>query len=332
MPLESVTHQAAVIYPIPLTDRLEILVSLPIGLRRVTVPVQADRLNRVVSGFRKRLQQLERYLGHAHKLYTWLIEPLEPLLKPFDDIDTLVFATDGALRTIPMAALHDGNEQYLIHKYAVATVPSLELTDPRPLARGRVRVLAGGIKAAVLQHTPLRHVEQELANVLSQYNGILLLDETFRSDKLELTLARSPFHIMHIASHGKFDRDVKNSYILAFDGKLTLEKLEGLVERTRSGDEPLELLTLSACETALGDDRAALGLAGVAIKAGARSALATLWRVEDETTSQLMGEFYRQLQDPTVSKAVALQQAQLHVLEKTDDDHAFFLGTVSLAE
>jgi CHAT domain-containing protein len=78
---------------------------------------------------------------------------------------------------------------------------------------------------------------------------------------------------------------------------------------------------LSACETAMGDDQAALGLAGVAIKAGARSALATLWSINDRASSALVMEFYRQLGDSSVSKAVALQRAQLKMLADSAYDH-----------
>lgn len=137
-------------------------------------------------------------------------------------------------------------------------------------------------------------------------------------------MKENPFTIVHIASHGKFEREVKNSFLLTFDDKLTMDRLNQVVGYFRFRGQPLELLSLSACQTAAGDDRAALGLAGIAIKAGARSALATLWFVSDEASSALVVDFYRQLQDPSVSKAMALRKAQLKLLENPDYQHPIY--------
>jgi hypothetical protein len=116
---------------------------------------------------------------------------------------------------------------------------------------------------------------------------------------------------VHIATHAQFGDSPSNSFLLTYDGRLSLDDLAALVERTRFGDQPLELLTLSACETAAGDERAALGLAGIALRSGARSALATLWPVNDQAASELIAEFYRQLASGGVSKAEALRRARL---------------------
>jgi CHAT domain-containing protein len=130
--------------------------------------------------------------------------------------------------------------------------------------------------------------------------------------------------MVHIASHGHFAAEVEQSFLLTAQGKLTLERLGQIIGRLRFRDQPLELLTLSACETARGDDRAALGLAGVAIKAGARSALATLWLVADDAAAILMTEFYRHLQVPGMSRARALQQAQILLLKHAQYADPFF--------
>ena len=116
--------------------------------------------------------------------------------------------------------------------------------------------------------------------------------------------------MVHIASHGQFEGDPRKTFLLTYDGKLTMNALESFIKLSRYREEPIELLTLSACRTAAGDDRAALGLAGVAVKAGARSALATLWYINDQASSVLVIEFYRQLSQPEMSKAKALQAAQ----------------------
>src|SRR5206468_12428901 len=127
-------------------------------------------------------------------------------------------------------------------------------------------------------------------------------------------LKEEQFSIVHVASHGEFGNDVDNTFLLTYDAKVSLDRLNQMIGVFRFRDDPLELLTLSACDTAAGDDRAALGLAGMAIKAGARSAVGTLWRVSDQAAAELISEFYRQLKRPGVSRAAALQQAQLTTL------------------
>jgi CHAT domain-containing protein len=164
-------------------------------------------------------------------------------------------------------------------------------------------------------------VAEELEAIQRLYPGTLLLNKDFLVPRVEKELKEGLFTILHVASHGQFETDVRKSFLLTFDDKLTMEKLSQYIGLLRFREEPLELLTLSACQTAAGDDRAALGLAGVSIKAGARSALATLWFINDQASSALVSEFYRQLQDSSVSKAVALQRAQLKMLEEPAFDH-----------
>jgi CHAT domain-containing protein len=151
-----------------------------------------------------------------------------------------------------------------------------------------------------------------------------LLDEAFSVDQLEATLRQGRFGIVHIASHGLFAPDVAESFLLTAHGRLTMTQLAQMVGRLRFRDQPLDLLTFSACETAQGNDRAALGLAGVAIQSGARSALATLWQVSDEASAALMQAFYRHLHKPGVSRARALQQAQVKLLHHERFAEPFF--------
>jgi CHAT domain-containing protein/Tfp pilus assembly protein PilF len=319
--LETVSQAAAIIYPILLPDRTELLVSLPTGLKRFAVPVGADTLTQEVREFRRKLEKrtTREYLPHAQKLYDWLIRPLEPDLTSVT-INSLVFVPDGPLRTVPMAALHDG-QQFLISKYAVATTPGIDLTDPRAIKRENIRMLAVGLTESVQGFPALPNVSAELQSIQGLYGGNQLLNQDFLVSRLEKQLREEQFTVVHIASHGRFESDVEKTFLLTFDDKLTMERLDQFVGLFRFRDEPLELLALSACETAEGDDRAALGLAGVAIKAGARSALATLWGINDPASSTLIAEFYRQFQDPSVSRAAALQRAQLKVMQNPRYQH-----------
>jgi CHAT domain-containing protein len=320
--LELVSKTAAVIYPIMLPDRLEILVSLPSGMLRKTVPVGAEALTEEIRAFRNFLEKrsTRQYLSHAKTLYGWLIEPIEPLWADAG-IDTLVIVPDGALRTIPLAALHDGT-QFLIKKYAVATTPGIMLTDPRPLDRKSIKLLSVGITEAVQDFPALPHVSRELETIHRLYGGTSLLNKQFMMSRVEEELKTHPYSVMHIASHGQFQSDSNETFLLAYDGKMTMDRLEEYVGMLRFREEPLALITLSACETAAGDDRAALGLAGVAIKAGARSALASLWFLDDQASSQLVTEFYQQLHNDSVaSTAMALQRAQIKFLEDPEYSH-----------
>jgi CHAT domain-containing protein/predicted negative regulator of RcsB-dependent stress response len=322
--LKQVSPDAAVIYPILLPDRTELLVSLRTGLRRVEVPVTGPQLEKRVRIFLNALEARDplRYLRHAQQLYTWLIRPLEADLVALH-IQTLVLVPDGALRLLPFAALHDG-QRFLIETYALAITPGLTLTDPRPLPRARVDALAVGTSEGVAGFAPLPRVPEELRTVQQLFGGTVLLDQDFSPERVDQSLRRRSFGIVHIAAHGQFAPEATDSFLITAQGKFTFTQLAAMVGRLRFRKQPLELLTLSACETARGDDRAALGLAGVAIQAGARSALATLWLVEDEAAALLMKSFYRHLQVPGTSRAQALQQAQLTLLRHPQYSEPFF--------
>jgi len=312
--LDEVAKTAAIVYPILLPDRIELLVTLPTALKRFSVPVGLSQLTEEVRAFRRKLEKrtTREYLPHAQKLFAWLIRPMEADLDS-SKIDTLVFVPDGPLRTIPMAALHDG-KQFLIAKYAVATTPGLRLTDPHPIDREKAKVLIVGVSEPVQGFAPLPYVSEEIRAVQTLFESKILTNEKVVVSNLEADLQDKELTILHLASHGQFAGDVDKTFILTFNDKLTMDRLERLVGVFKFRDVPLELITLSACETAAGDDRAALGLAGIAVKAGARSALATLWFINDEATSNLVVEFYRQLQNPSVSRATALRRAQLQLL------------------
>jgi len=150
-------------------------------------------------------------------------------------------------------------------------------------------------------------------NRLFEHNTVLI-NAQFSLDNMRNALKKQAYPIIHIASHGQFEADPNRTFLLTYDGKITMDKLSEVLRLTQTGQQVVELLTLSACQTALGNERAALGLAGVALRAGVRSALATLWFVNDAATSQLTIAFYQYLQShPKASKAQALQHAQLQL-------------------
>lgn len=311
----------AILYPILLPDRLELLLKLPDRIEQFTVRVERDTFTGVVRDFRRYLEKRtsREYLPSAQQLYHWLIQPLQSALDA-QSIKTLVIVPDGPLRTIPIAALHDG-QGFLISRYAVATTPGLTLTDFRPIQRQKIQPLLNGLTEARQGFPPLENVDEELAAIHAVYGGTVLENQDFLLASMQQELKETPYSIVHIASHGQFASDVRDTFLLTFDDKLTMDRLERVMSLSQYRDQPVELLTLSACQTAAGDDRAALGLAGVAVKAGARSAVATLWFINDQASSQLVTEFYRQLQNPEQSKAQALQQAQLTLIKDRRYQH-----------
>jgi CHAT domain-containing protein len=313
-PVERTAPRTAVVYPVPLADRLDLLVTVGDDIRQVSVPVREPELRAEAQALRRLLEKRTtyQYLPHAQRLYDWLIRPIEPMLAAAQ-VDTLVVVPEQPLRSIPVAALHDGKD-FVIARYAVATTPSLTLVEPRPLALDKSAVLAGGLTEAVQGFPALPFVDIELDELRALGTKDVLRDRTFTSEALERELRTRPFNVVHVASHAQFEADSRRSFLLTFDGRMTLDRLEDTLKVNRFRDEPVELLFLSACQTAAGDERAALGLAGVAVKAGARSALASLWHINDQASSALVAEFYRQLARPGVSKAEALRRAQREML------------------
>ena len=319
---ESISDNTAVLYPVLFEDRTELLVSLKSGLKSFTSLTNAAELKTQINELRGKLEKrtTNEYLLPAQNVYRSLIQPIEAYLQAMK-IDTLVIVPDAALRTIPIAALHDG-KQHLIERYALATTPGLDLTDPRPIKRDSIELLLTGLTEPVQGYPSLQHVSQELDNIYETYGGKLLKDNTFLTSNVETELTGQPYSIVHMASHGEFSGTSENSFVLTYDSKLTMNDLEQLIGVSKFRDKPVELLTLSACQTAAGDERAALGLAGIAIKAGARSALASLWQVNDQASSLLISEFYKQLKNPSISKSKALQKAQISILKDLRYRHA----------
>ena len=304
-----------------LPDRVELLVSFSGKLKRFILPVSRAELTHETRELRRTLVKRTtwEFLPHAQKLYDWLIRPLDrdlTAMKP----NTLVFVLDGALRTIPLAALHDGND-FLIHRYPVAITPSLTLTDPQPLNKVQARMLSLGLSQPVQGYSGLPYVSEELDSIKDLFPGEQLRNGAFRLAGMEKALQKGAFNLVHVASHGQFGSDATDTFLLSFDEKFSMERFGHYVGLFKFRDVPLDLLTLSACDTAAGDDRAALGLAGVAVRAGARSALATLWHVNDPASYELITEFYRQLRTPGVSRAAALQAAQLKLMSDQRYDH-----------
>lgn len=352
--VDEVDQAAALIYTIVLEDRLEVILKLPQRVDEVSllenrlllhsVPISQDEIDVAVAQLYALLQQklpsrAQQAKQQSQQLYDWLINPFADVLAA-QDIQTLVFVLDGPLQTIPMATLFDG-DRYLVESYAIATTPGLQLVNPAPLERQSLEaLLAGWITPP--PNSPLRSLPG-VATELKAIQQILdrtevLTDQAFTRGALETQINRRPVPIVHLATHGQFSSNADDTFIATGDGdRLTLEQLGTLLRsRDETRPNPIQLLFLSACQTLTGDKRAALGMAGLAVRSGARSTIASLWLADDEATANLVARFYQALvtgngsgdehgsgtlpgansnrSNHALSKAAALRAAQLDLL------------------
>ncbi len=327
--IDTIDPTAAIFYTISLRDRLEIIVTLPHQpLVHYTSGISHSELETIITQVKQAIVIprervfIENFIEPSQLLYFNLINPVEQILK-LNNIQNLVFILDSGLRDIPVASLFDG-QQYLIEKYNVALAPGLQLIDPQPLIQKQLNVLGGGLTAARQGFSPLPNVASELQQIQAQTKSKILLNENFTESQFNQEVNQAPFSIIHLATHGKFSSNLEDTFVLTWNEQINIEELRKLLKADIKQVNPIELLVLSACQTATGDERAGLGLAGVAVRSGARSTLASLWSVNDESTALLMNYFYQELSQSKVTKAEALRRGQLKVLQQKDFAHPFF--------
>jgi len=327
--VDKIDPKAAVISTIMLTNRLEVIVALPgQTLRRYTTTLPQKEIETTIQQasdaltIPRLLLSRKNFLIPAQKIYNWLIQPIETDLANAG-VQTLVFVLDGTLRNIPMTALYDG-EKYLVQKYSVALAPSLQLVDAKPLNRVEIEVLTAGLSEARQGFAPLPGVTLELKNIASEVKTKKLLNQSFTSGNFQAKLKSSAFSIIHLATHGQFSSQASETFILTWDTRINAKELDNLLRSDTRINRPVELIVFSACQTAAGDNRASLGLTGVAVRAGARSIVASLWNVDDQATVLLMTKFYKELATSQVTKAEALRRSQLLLLQESEFFHPYF--------
>ena len=252
-PIERIDPTAAVIYPIILRDRLEVILSLPgQPLRNYTTKLSQEQVEEAINRMRQSLRRTsftQERLSVAKAIYSWLVQPASDDLTR-QSIKTLVFVLDGSLRNLPMAALHDG-KQYLIEQYRIAIAPSLQLLNSQPLARTQRKVLIAGLSEGKQEFSPLPGVKEEINDVSTNVAATILLDQQFTTQALQTQVKTRPFSIVHLATHGQFSSKPEETFILTWDGRLDVKQLNTLLgNRELSDSPPLELLVLSACQTA----------------------------------------------------------------------------------
>ncbi len=309
----------AAIYVVSRANRLELILVTPnkAPIFKSIETADEDSLRQQMRKFiggvsRPTPSKPDRYLSAAQQLYQWLIAPLESELEE-QKIDTLMFSLDPGMRSLPLAALHDG-KQFLVEKYSLGLVPSINLTDRNYRNLKNSSILAMGASQFNNPNVvPLPAVPMELQTITDDWQGKAFMNEFFTLENLKKQRVKGGAQIVHLATHGTFDPGNPNdSYIQLWNDKLKFEQLRQL---TADGEQ-IELLVLSACETAFGSVDAELGFAGLAVRSGVKSVLASLWQVDDAGTLGLMSEFYRQLnQQELTVKAEALRQAQISMID-----------------
>ncbi|WP_332957692.1 CHAT domain-containing protein [Microcoleus sp. AR_TQ3_B6] len=319
--IDNIDKESAVIYPIILKNSLEVIIKLP-GLEelkhyrtKIDSKIVKDALiklrEQIVDTDKPQIQTLNKSLEN---IYSWLLRSARTDLDK-NNVKTLVFVLDGELRNIPMAALYDGS-RYLIESYSLVLEPGLKLIDARKFKLENIKILMAGISEARQNFPALPNVKIELKEIQSQGPSILLLNSEFIDSSLRAKINLNESRIVHLATHGNFSSNAEDTFIINWDKRININELNQLLKsRNEKQYKPIELLVLSACQTVAGDNRATLGLAGVAVRAGARSTLASLWNIPDDSTSVLMKQFYQELLTNKQTKAEALRQAQLFLLK-----------------
>lgn len=326
--IDQIDPTATVIYPIILPDRLAVIYSTagqPLQYAVTQKPqVEVEQtLSQLLAALNPVSDSRERN-RLSQQVYDWLIRPIETN-QALKETKTLVFVLDGTLRNIPMSALYDGR-QYLIEKYAVTLSPGLQLMAANSLESKNIEAVVAGISEARFGFSPLPGVKSEVKKI-SQIlpSSSTLLNSKLTEFKLGDRMKNSSANVVHLATHGQFSSSLDQTFLLTWDEQINIKELSELLQnREGKNSTDIDLLVLSACDTAVGDKRAVLGLAGLAVKSGARSTIASLWPVKDELTVSLMTSFYEKLLQNGTNKAEALRQAQIETIQKKEFQEPFF--------
>ena len=264
---------------------------------------------------RSKIKRTE-YLKYSQQLYKWILKPLQEDLNN-QEINNPVFVMDEGLRSVPLATLHDG-EDFVIrkYKYSFGLMPSMSLTDTRYRNISQEPALTmGASQFPKSKLSPLHAAILEIDFIKKLQGGESFSEESFTPNNLNKQLQKQTFAIVHIATHAKFQKGTaNNSFIQFWNQELTLPNITTEIPTLKKTNKVIDLLVLSACETAVGEKGAELGFAGLAHYAGVKSVLASLWQVYDLGTLGLMTQFYKNL-NQGATKADALRQAQVAMLE-----------------
>ncbi|MGL6343245.1 MAG: CHAT domain-containing protein [Waterburya sp.] len=313
-PRQKQNNLTASINSIILKDKTVLILELPNGelvkrekkIKRAKLRERSKEwYDKLTTGF------TEDYLTGSRFFYDLIIKPLEAELEQADP-QILVFIQDGILRNLPMAALLS-EQGYLIEKWAVISSLNLQVTS-RSTGEKEPKALVFGLSKPKLKGwSTLAMIPTEVNQVNKSMEGKKFLNQNFTVSNLKEQLLEDNYSVVHLATHGYFGGSVENSFILAYDRKISVLQLKDILTVTR---ESPNLLVLSACETAINSDLSFLGLAGVAVQSGVPSTLGGLWALEDSTQAQFMQDFYADFQNNSAYRKLKSSYAYALALQK----------------
>ncbi|NJL50977.1 MAG: CHAT domain-containing protein [Hydrococcus sp. SU_1_0] len=302
-----------IIRSIILEDKTYLILRLPDGtFNKYPVKIKAKQLEKQIDEWRYSLEELssEGYLVQSQSLYKRLLRPLAKDLEAIAP-SRIVFINDGRLLNVPMAALHDG-QKFLIEKYAISYSLGLNSISKRETEPDDFKTLAFGLTVPKNEFPALTNVQQEIEDLAKFVDVRQFLNQEFTQENFQQQLDKG-YSIVHLATHAQFGGSPENSFIQAFDQKILLNDLEAILS---SLQQSIKLLVLSACQTAAGNDRSVLGLAGIVARSGIDSVVGSLWAVNDAQTVSLMEDFYKYLSQESLNESEALRAAQLEQIEQ----------------
>ncbi len=352
----------ALLYPIIFKDRLVLILKSGDKFYHHTVNVSADEIRQQSVALVYALQNGKNYKPAAKQLNQWFLAPLRSELQQLNT-QTIIYVPDRSIRGMPLSALYDGKhfavEQQAI--VTLPELDLDNLFRPKSANQNRETLIAGisrpdgpsidqlpaNIAANISGVSPdassdkeaeknrqmnrknlvdslsLPSVETEVNKIASMGKSQLLLNKTFTANTFKDDLESAKFTNVHLATHGYFGKNIKDSFVMAYDKNISFQDFDDTLKNKNLKQNPIELLTLSACETAEGNDRMLLGFSGLAVKSNALSAVGSLWSIDDSAALQFMKTFYGGLNN-SLSKAKAMQQSQVAMIQSHEFHHPYY--------
>lgn len=312
---------AAIVNTIILDNQTYIIWRLPDGkIKKYTVDISQEKLKNLVTQWRFDLENKENdnYLDLSQQLYQLLFPP--EIKSELEKIEPkkLIFVNDGILRNVPMAALHDG-QKFLIENYEVSNSLGLNISIKQPFTVQKA--VAFGLTIATENFPPLPYVKLEIAKLGELVQEEQFLNNKFNYQNFKQQIESSKSSLVHIATHGQFGGTAENTFLQAYQSQISLKQLEEILSNHNNNfpNSPIQLLVLSACDTASSNPRATLGMSGVAVRTGVSNVLGSLWSINDEEIVLLIDGFYRYWIQNQLTRSEALRQAQLDLINSINN-------------
>ena len=331
LPPTNLTSKTSKIHTFILNQKTYFILELPDKkMKKILLPISSNQLLNMIEKWRFNLENQadEQFLLLSQQLYELLIEKLEPELTA-TSTQKIIFINDKILRNVPMAALHDG-KKFLIEKYTISNSLDFEIESQNLNNSKKARILAFGLESSSTNLPSLPQVKQELDSMESNFGAKTFINDQFNLKNFQKETDNSKYNIIHIATHGRFGGTAENTFLQAYQRKINLKEFEEILNQRRI-DNNIDLLTLTACDTAVGNNRAILGLAGVAIRANIDNVLGTLWNISDQEIVNLISTFYHYWLNENYPKSEALRLAKIDML-KNPNYHPAIWSSLILIE